>query len=336
MFIRHFFDTIAYVNDYMICNMQDYLKGIVKFLSQLILIVLFLLSCRLHAQDLEPRTYGNVPIRMNFFVAGAGYTSGAVIFDPTIPLDNAKIKINAFVMAYARTLKLGKMTGKVDVVIPYAVLSGTADVNGQQVSRNVAGFGDTKVSMSVNFIGAPPLSLAEFKDYKQKVVVGARLQAYLPLSQYDPQRLVNIGTNRFAFKPEVGISKKFGRLFLEAAGGAAIYTTNNDFYIDKTLLQSPIGFFQSHAIYTFKKGIWVALDGTYYWGGSTTVNGVKGDNLQKNSRVGITCALPLSVHQSIKLNLSTGVWTRTGSDFNVIFLAWQYRWGRDLKKKMKD
>lgn len=313
--------------------MQNYLLGIVKSILQLSTAFLLLVSSISHAQDLEPRTYANVPIKMNFFVAGTGYTSGGVIFDPTIPLDNAKIKINGFVVAYARTLKLGNMSGKVDIVIPYAMLSGTADLNGQRVSRDVTGFGDTRVSMSVNFIGARPLSLAEFKDYKQKVVVGARLQVYLPLSQYDPQRLVNIGTNRYAFKPEVGISKKFGRLFLEAAGGVSIYTTNTDFYGGKTLLQSPVGFVQSHVIYTFKKGIWIAVDGTYYWGGSTTVNGVKGDNLQKNSRIGITCALPLSMHQSLKLNLSTGVWIRTGSDFNVISLAWQYRWGRDLKKK---
>lgn len=316
--------------------MQNYLKNTVKYILQLSTMVFLLRCSQSYAQDLEPRTYANVPVKLNFFVAGAAYTSGGVIFDPTIPLENAKIKINGFVMAYARTLKLGNMSGKVDIVIPYAILSGTAEVNGQRVSRDVTGFGDTRIGMSINFIGARPLSLAEFKDYKQKVVIGARLQVYLPLSQYDPQRLVNIGTNRFAFKPEVGISKKFGRLFLEAAGGVAIYTTNTDFYGGKTLLQSPIGFVQSHAIYTFKKGIWIAVDGTYYWGGSTTVNGVKGDNLQQNSRVGITCALPLSMHQSLKLNLSTGVWTRTGTDFNVISLAWQYRWGKDLKKKKKE
>jgi len=316
-------------------GMQNYLMNTVKYILQLSTVVFLLRCSQSYAQDLEPRTYANVPVKLNFFVVGTGYTSGAVLFDPTIPLENAHIKINGFVMAYARTLKLGKMSGKVDVVVPYAILSGTADFNEQQVSRNVSGFGDTKVSMSVNFIGAPPLAVSGFKDYKQKLVIGARLQVYVPLSQYDPDRLVNIGTNRFAFKPELGISKKFGRLFLEGAGGAALYTANNDFYGGKKLLQSPIGFVQSHAIYTFKKGIWIALDATYYWGGRTTINGVKGDNLQENSRVGFTCAVPINMHQSLKLNLSSGVSTRTGSDFNVIFLVWQYRWGADLKKIKK-
>ena len=83
-------------------------------------------------------------------------------------------------------------------------------------------------------------------------------------------------------------------------------------------------------IYTFKRGIWASLDGTYYWGGSTTVDGVKGDDLQKNTRLGFTFALPFNLHNSLKFYFSTGVSTRTGTDFNVVGLAWQYRWGRNF------
>lgn len=146
----------------------------------------------LFAQDLEPRTYANVPVGLNFVVAGTAFNTGSVLFDPTFPLENAKIKINSFVFAYARTLKLGNMTGKFDMLVPYVLLEGSATFNGQEVYRNVTGFGDSKVSFSVNFIDAPPLSIAVFKDYKEKLVIGGRMQVYLPLSQYDPSRLVNI------------------------------------------------------------------------------------------------------------------------------------------------
>jgi hypothetical protein len=178
----------------------------------------------------------------------------------------------------------------------------------------------------VNFVGAPALPLSGFKDYRQDLVIGASLQVFMPMSQYDPDRLVNIGTNRFTIKPELGISKTFGPMFLDLNAGVAFYTVNNDFYQGKTRSQDPIGSVQGHIIYSFKKGIWAALDGTYYWGGSTTVDGVQGNDLQKNSRFGFTCALPLNIHNSLKLNLSTGVSTRTGSDFNAIGIAWQYRW----------
>jgi hypothetical protein len=157
----------------------------------------------------------------------------------------------------------------------------------------------------------------------------------LPTSQYDPARLVNIGTNRVTIKPELGISKTFGRLFLEAAGGVAFYTTNYDFYNGKTRSQAPIGSLQGHIIYSTRIGIWAAFDGNYYWGGKTTLDGVVGNDLQRNSRMGLTLALPINIHHSLKLNYSTGVSTRTGSDFDLVAIAWQYRWSKSLIKKEK-
>jgi hypothetical protein len=279
------------------------------------------------AQDLEPRAYTNIPVGLNFALAGYTYSSGGVLFDPAVPLDNAHINIHGSVFAYARSIKIGRMSGKVDMIVPYAWLSGTADFQGQPAYRVVNGFADTRIRMSVNFVGAPALPLSGFKDYKQDLVVGGSLQICLPLGQYDPERLVNIGTNRFSFKPELGFSKTMGHIQLELTGGATFYTINNDFYQGKTQSQDFIGSMQGHFEYNFKRGIWAAIDGTYYWGGSTTIDGVEGNNLQKNTRLGCTLALPFSIHQSLKLYFSTGVSTRTGSDFDAIGIIWQYRWG---------
>ena len=150
-----------------------------------------------------------------------------------------------------------------------------------------------------------------------------------------PLRLVNLGTNRFTVKPELGVSKTFGPLQVEVSGGVSFYTVNNDFFNGKTRSQAPIGSLQGHVCYNFKKGVWAALDGTYYWGGHTTVDGVEGNDLQKNTRLGLTVAIPLGIHHSVKVNLSTGVSTRTGSDYDVAGLIWQYRWGKDLPKRQK-
>ena len=133
-----------------------------------------------------------------------------------------------------------------------------------------------RLSMTVNFVGAPALPLSEYRNYSQNLIVGASFQVYMPLSQYDPEKLVNIGTNRFTFKPELGISKAFGRLSLELATGIAFFTANDDFYGGKTRSQAPITSIQGHAVYGFKGGIWVAFDANFYWGGRTTVDGVTG------------------------------------------------------------
>jgi hypothetical protein len=158
------------------------------------------------------------------------------------------------------------------------------------------------------------------------------MQVFMPLGQYDPERVVNLGTNRFTFKPELGISKTVGPLFVDMAVAYSFYTVNNNFYNGKTRSQAPIGSVQGHVIYSFTKGMWAALDGTYYWGGRTTLDGVEGNDLQKNTRVGLTFVLPLNIHNSLKFNYSTGVSTRTGSDFDSFAVAWQYRWGGGIPK----
>ena len=254
----------------------------------------------LNAQDLEPRAYTNIPVGLNFLIAGYAYATGSVLFDPAVPLHNANINTHGSIMAYARSIKIGKMSGKVDMILPYAWLSGSADFQGQRVSRQVSGFGDTRIRVAVNLLGAPATYMSEFKNYQQKWIIGASLQIYLPMSQYDPDRLVNIGTNRFAIKPELGISRKYGRLILELAGGASFYTANNNFYQNKTRSQAPITYLQGHIVQTFKNGIWFALDGTYYWGGQTFIDGIKGNDLQKNTRLGVTLAIPINVKNSIK------------------------------------
>jgi hypothetical protein len=306
-----------------------------KYKKLILAISAFIFLTRLspmNCQDLEPRAYTNLPVGLNFIIAGYVYTAGGVLFDPAVPLDNANIKIHGSVFAYARSVKIGGMSGRIDIVLPYAWLSGTADFQGQPVSRDVSGFGDPRIRMTLNIIGSPALPLSGFKDFKQDLIVGASLLINIPLSQYDPDRLVNIGTNRFTFKPELGISKTAGHFYLELSGGAAFYTVNHEFYQGKTRSQNPIGSVQGHVVYGLKRGIWASVDGTYYWGGATTVDGVKGNDLQKNTRLGATFALPVNLHNSLKLYLSTGVSTRTGSDFNAIGLAWQYRWGGGLPR----
>jgi len=288
-----------------------------------------------YAQELEPRAYMNVPVGLNFIVTGYSYSVGGVLFDPAIPLDNARIKTHGALFAYARSIKVGGMAGKIDMIVPYAWLSGTADFMGEPASREVSGLADPRVRMSVIFIGGPALPLSGFKDYKQNFVMGTSLQIYFPVGQYDPEKVVNLGTNRFTFKPELGISKTINRLVLELALAGQFFTINNNYYYGKTMKQDPIGSIQGHVNYNFRKGIWAALDGTFYWGGKTTIDGMEGDNLQENTRLGFTFALPLNIRHSLKLNLSTGASTRTGSDFDAITLVWQYRWGGGLSKGKK-
>lgn len=279
------------------------------------------------AQELEPRSYSNAPIGLNFLIAGYAHTSGNVAFDPAVPITDADLRTNSAVLAYARVFDAWGRCAKFDAVVPYTWLDGSADVAGQPRTRQVSGFADPRLRIAVNFVGAPALSLREFPGYRPGLIVGGSLQVTAPWGQYDDEKLVNIGTNRWSFKPELGISQSWGSWSLELTPSVTFYTDNTDFLNGGTLEQAPLYAVQSHLVRTLPFGIWVALDATYYRGARTTVNGERGDTLQEATRVGATLALPVGRHHSVKLYASTGTSSRTGSDFDAFGVAWQYRWG---------
>jgi len=268
---------------------------------------------------------------LNFLIAGYQYSWGDVLVDPSLPIKNADAKVNTLVLGYSRVLDFWGQSGTLAVLVPYAFLSANGQVEGQAESINRTGFGDVGLRLSVNLLGAPSLSLEEFRDYQQDTIVGASLTVTGPTGQYDGTKLVNIGTNRWTFKPELGVSKALGRWILEGDAAVTFYTDNDQFFPGNNVRQQdPLYALQAHVIYTFNPKLWGALDGTYYFGGRTSVNGNVNEDLQSNTRWGATLAQAFDIHNSIKLYFSSGVVARTGTNFTTVGVAWQYRWGAGL------
>ena len=282
------------------------------------------------AQVMEPLSYTNAPIGLNFLIAGYGYLWGDVLVDPSLPIKDVDAKVSTAVLTYARVLDFWGQSGTFALVVPYAWLSASGEVAGQSRTVDRSGLTDVTLRLSVNLYGAPALSLEEFRDYRQDTIVGASLLVTAPTGQYDPHRLINIGTNRWSFKPEVGISKALGRWTLEVAAGVTFFTDNDEFLGANVRRQEPLYGVQGHLIYNVSPTLWAALDATYYTGGRTTVNGALNNDLQENSRWGATLARTLDKNNSIKLYFNSGVTARTGTNFNAAGIAWQYRWGAGL------
>ncbi len=225
------------------------------------------------AQSIEPRSYSNAPVGVNFLIAGYAYTSKGVSFDTALPITDPQLHTSSAVVGYARVVDLWGKSGRFDVVVPYTWLSGTAKYQGNPVERDVNGFGDPLFRLSVNLYGAPALTLPEFRSYEQDLIIGASLQVSVPAGQYDDTKLVNLGAHRWFFRPEVGISKALGQWTLEFKAAATLFTDNNDFFNGNTRAQDPLYSFQAHAIYNFRSGIWGSVDATYFAGGRTTLDG---------------------------------------------------------------
>ncbi len=292
----------------------------------LAMFVLVFAGAGANAQDLEPRSYSNTPVGLNFLIAGYAYSEGKMAFDPSLPVTDAQFHTDSGVVAYARSLDAWGKSAKFDVVLPYSSFSAHGDWTAGQGARDV-GIRRSAFRFSMNFYGAPALSVKEFASYRQDLIVGASLQVAAPLGQYDNSKLINLGNNRWSFKPQLGISKAWGPWTVEVAPGATFYTDNTDFYNGGTLSQAPFYSVQGHLIYGFHSGIWLALDGTYFTGGRNTVNGVSTDTRQTNTRAGLTVALPVDRNNSVKIAVSGGTSSRTGASYNAVGIFWQYRWG---------
>jgi hypothetical protein len=277
------------------------------------------------AQDLEPRAYSPAPLGTNFVTLTYSRSSGDVLLDPSLPIENAQVDFNTAVVGYYHSFGLFGRQTTAALAVPYVWGSGSGVLSGVPSSIYRSGLGDPILRFSYNLYGSPALTPKEFKKRHSRTVIGISLLMTAPLGQYDPRLLVNIGTNRWSFRPQIGFSREVRRWTFDLYLGGYFFTENGNFFGGRVRDQAPIGATQVHVSYTFRPGMWAAVDGIYYNGGRTTVNGVPASDLQQNIRVGLTFALPIARAQSLKFQYTRGAVTRVGGNFTTGAITYQFR-----------
>jgi Putative MetA-pathway of phenol degradation len=190
-----------------------------------------------------------------------------------------------------------------------------------------SGLADGRLRFSVNLLGGPAMSLEQYRSWHERTTVGASITISFPTGQYDPARVINGGQNRWGFKPEVGLSRRRGNWIVDCYGGLWVRTANNNFYPGASLrTQSAVFNAEAHFGYYVRRGLWVSMDGNFWTGGRSMVNGVEKPDRQKNSRVGATISIPATQHNSFKLSYSTGAYVTLGRNYRTVAAAWQYSW----------
>jgi hypothetical protein len=296
-------------------------------LSRLIqLFLIAALASTAAGQEMEPRAYSPAPTSSQFVLVSYGHQSGDVLLDASLPLQDVSVNLNAASIGYGRTLNLAGRQANVAVLFPYIWGTAQGTVFEDQVSVRRSGGGDVRVRFSTLLKGGAALSPREFAQRKPSTIIGASVSIVVPSGQYDPARLVNPGSNRWAFKPEIGVSKPKGRWTFEIVGGTWLFTPNKSFLGNSRREQKPMASFQGAVIYTLRPRMWVSGNATYYRGGSTVINEKENEDRQKNARIGATFSYPLNRQQSIKIAWAKGVTTRIGGNLNTFAIAWQYAW----------
>jgi len=280
------------------------------------------------AQDLDPRAYARAPVNSTFAITGFSFSNGSVLTDPTLPAQNVDANISTPSLGVARVFNLFGKTAQALAALPYSWAEVTGEINEQAARTTRSGLSDMRLRLSVLVAGAPAMTLQQLVKEPRKPVVGLSLTATAPTGQYYPDKFINLGTNRWGFKPEVALSYPLGKRWLADLYGAVwLFTANDAFYPGTGIRrQGRVGALQGHISYSFTPTAWIAFDATTYRGGQATVNGTPVGNRLVSSRVGATLAFPVGKRHGIKIAYSTGAIVRFGANFDSFSVGWQTAW----------
>ncbi len=291
----------------------------------LVLALLGASSLPLAAQELEPRSYVNLPIDQTTLVVGYGRTEGDVAPSPTAPIENAFVELDSVALGLAHTFSIAGDSAKFDLQAARTCYDARADVEGIPEAVSRCEWGDLRARVTWNFIGAPALALEDFRaQWKPGFTFGTSLQVEMPTGGYNSDRIVNAGSNRWMIRPGFGASYIWNKWYLDVSGSVKFFG-NNDNYLDSEVTQDPLYQAQFHVARYFAPGAWVSFNSNFYYGGESTRGVIQLDDGVENARLGITASMPLSPRLSVRVNVSSGVITTIGSDFDAIGIALQYR-----------
>ena len=277
----------------------------------------------LKAQDVQARVYAPAPTGLNVLTLGYSYSWGAMLFDKTIPIENVEANINTFSAAYSRSTALFGKAGRFDLALPMVSGNWEGEILKSTQSTYRFGLGDPVLRYTLFISGAPALSAEKFKAFEPKTIVGMTMRMTLPFGQYDADKLINLGSNRWVFSPQLGIWHRMRHLTFEAYAGIWLFTDNNDFLGSQVRSQKPLYTFQVHASYEFENGVWIAVSTRQSLGGVVTVDDEDPLDPESNNRLGLAISIPLTPKYFIKVLATTAATSTVGNDYNTLGLVWQ-------------
>lgn len=303
------------------------MKVLIKY-SLLLLYICTIQNYNIKAQAFEPRFLSEIPLKSNFVVASYAYSKGDILLDVASPIQDLESSANSILFAYVRTFKLFNRLTKADVIMPYSFADFNAIYNGEPAATTRNGFGDPMFRLSMVIVGVEPLEVKDFiKRKPKKFKFGAGIRISPPLGQYDPTKIINLGTNRWTFK--IGLSASYtliNRIILEGQLKTWFFTQNNNFFNGSTIKQSPLISPEFHLTYIFKPGVWISGSVGYVNSGNTYINDVEQDKTHKNARFGLTYSHKINKKNALKVSFTNGIPNQFAIDYTSLIFAYVFLW----------
>lgn len=282
------------------------------------------------AQDLEPRRWSHLPSGMKVVSLGYAYTDSFVYFSPFWTITDASAEINSFGVGALYTFSMAGKSARVSFLLPYVSGHWEGKVGDEFASVSRNGIADPRLRLSVNLYGAPALKGADFARYHAQhpsnTVVGASVAVSAPLGQYYKEKLINISSNRWSVRPQIGVVHSRGPWSFELTGSVFFFSDNKQFFDSTRLEQKPMYAAQAHVVYDFRPGLWVSLSTAYGARGRVYLENQKTDFEVDNWLWAASFGFPIGKTQSVRLAwLSGRTQNDVGRDSDNLMLSWSMR-----------
>jgi len=285
------------------------------FLAAIMLIVTSTGS--LHAGESGPRAYVNAPVDINLL---------QLYYANIETKGSLSLNSDLGALRYVRYFDLFGNIAAVGGVLSYADARLTVPTLG--LNQSVSGMGDPVFVLGIDFYGAPAMGMDEYLKWKQETILGFSIQVSAPIGQYDQARILNLGTNRWTFKPELAVSHQIAEsgVFIESYLNYHLFTKNREYLGNLIRDQNGKWGVDGHLVYEFMRGAFASFDYFYSWGGETKVNGILQGDIVRDTTIGATVKMPVSQSMAVELKYRHDIKTRSGNKTTVMQGMLQYFW----------
>ena len=284
------------------------------------------------AQFTDPHAYDNCPVGINQLELRYAYVHANASIDTALVVGGAKLNLNEGAIDYTRYFGGLHRLMWVEASVPVADLSGS--ISGTNIHGSSTGTGDSSYSLGVLLKGGPALNVAQFENYKPVTILGLNLTITAPTGSYAPRKILNLGSDRWAFRPEFALSHPFGpeqRWQIDTYANVDFYTDNTSFQGKQILRQEPLPGLEGHISHSFTDNFWASLDTRYSFRGTTFVNGVAQDDAQQNFILGSEMNISLNSRNSLVFVFAKAVVHHNGPAEVGFSLKYDYTWGKGYR-----
>ena len=281
------------------------------------------------AQFTDPRNYENTPVGINQLELSYAYVHANTSIDTSLVISGAKFDVSQGAVAYTRYFGFLHRLMWVEAGIPIAGLGGS--ISGTNIQGSVTGTGDSTYSVALLLKGGPALSMAQFDGYKPTTILGVSLIITAPTGLYNRNKILNLGSDRWSFKPEIALSHPFGpgrKWDFDGYANAYFYTDNTSYHGKEVLRQEPLPGLEGHISYSFNDSLWASFDTRYSFRGATLVNGITQNNAQQNFILGSEMNIALNSRNALVFEFAKALVHSNGPALVGFSVKYDYKWGK--------